>query len=403
MAPEQVRGARDLDKRVDIYALGILLFELLIGRVPFDAESDYELMKLHTEAPLPSVRQLRSDVPSILDEVLSRACAKNRDERFASCEQFLAALSPLSPRAESDHGGEEEPPPGSAIASRAAWTATAAGAHAAGFRGGTAPDPNWARPSLPLATQAIGYSTPPGGTHEGASLPPAIAARPARKAMWVGACALALLGTGIGLFESGLLPQRHRGESSRRSDAGSGQTATSGSTGGATSKAYASGMPDAKAAIPSPLSQLVGPWKSDSLRDYDAVLLDDVIEFRIVHASQHPGQGYRDGEARFALRAIPGDERSFAVEDRIRPVPPKGYEYDETRSRGTCQAAWSAVDGRPLRARFDGKTLAVELVKIETELSRFVVETGNKISGCQRLRDAPAEKISSMLTPYPER
>jgi serine/threonine-protein kinase len=215
----------------------------------------------------------------------------------------------------------------------------------------------------------------------------------------VGVGIIALAGAGIGIFESGLLRLGHRSGSSRRSDAGSGQAAGSASsTASATGTGGSTALPDAAAAVRSPLAQLVGAWKSDSLRDYEAVLLDDVVEFRIVHASQLPGQGYVDGEARFALRAIPGDERSFAVDDRIRPVPPKGYEYDQTRSRATCQAAWSAVDGRPLRARFDGKTLGVELVKIETDLSRFVVEAGNKISGCQRLREAPAEKISSMLT-----
>src|SRR5882724_10763107 len=92
MAPEQVRGQRDLDKRVDIYALGIVLFELLIGRVPFEAPSDFELMRMHTEAPLPSIAQMRPELPRMLDEIVQRACAKDRASRFNSTDEFVAAL-----------------------------------------------------------------------------------------------------------------------------------------------------------------------------------------------------------------------------------------------------------------------------------------------------------------------
>ena len=99
MAPEQVRGQRDLDKRVDIYALGILLFELLIGRVPFDAPSDYEIMRMHAESPVPNVTALRPEVPRYIDDAVQRACAKDRDARFATTEDFLAALNePHAPR-----------------------------------------------------------------------------------------------------------------------------------------------------------------------------------------------------------------------------------------------------------------------------------------------------------------
>jgi len=64
MSPEQLHGARDLDKRTDIYALGVVLFELIVGRLPFEAPTAYEVMRLHTEAPFPSVRLHRPDLPA---------------------------------------------------------------------------------------------------------------------------------------------------------------------------------------------------------------------------------------------------------------------------------------------------------------------------------------------------
>jgi eukaryotic-like serine/threonine-protein kinase len=98
MAPEQISGRRDIDKRVDVYALGILLFEILTGHVPFDAPSDFEVMKLHAQAPLPSVQELRPELPPGLDEVLLRACAKDRDRRFATCRELLDALDAVANR-----------------------------------------------------------------------------------------------------------------------------------------------------------------------------------------------------------------------------------------------------------------------------------------------------------------
>ena len=92
MAPEQIKGRRDLDKRVDIYGLGILLYELLVGRVPFDAPSEFEIMKLHLEGQVPMISRMRSDVPSYIDAVIQRACAKSRDDRFASTQEMSTAL-----------------------------------------------------------------------------------------------------------------------------------------------------------------------------------------------------------------------------------------------------------------------------------------------------------------------
>ena len=92
MAPEQIKGLRDLDNRVDIYGLGILLYEMLVGRVPFDAPSEFEIMKLHLEAEIPLISRMRSDVPAYLDTAIHRACAKNREDRFTTTAEMAAAL-----------------------------------------------------------------------------------------------------------------------------------------------------------------------------------------------------------------------------------------------------------------------------------------------------------------------
>jgi eukaryotic-like serine/threonine-protein kinase len=92
MAPEQRAGAQDLDRRADIYALGIVFFELLVGDLPFVAGTEVELFRLHSEAILPSVRTKRPDLPAALDDIIARACAKDRRDRYSTCEELDAAL-----------------------------------------------------------------------------------------------------------------------------------------------------------------------------------------------------------------------------------------------------------------------------------------------------------------------
>jgi serine/threonine-protein kinase len=92
MAPEQRSGARDLDRRADIYSLGIVFFELLVGQLPFVAATEEELFRLHHEAALPSVRRFRPELPPALDDIIARACAKDRRDRYSTCEELDAAL-----------------------------------------------------------------------------------------------------------------------------------------------------------------------------------------------------------------------------------------------------------------------------------------------------------------------
>jgi TolB-like protein/Flp pilus assembly protein TadD len=93
MSPEQLTETADLDGRSDIYSLGAMLYEMLAGEVPFSASTAQAVITKILNDPVPSLREVRSDIPTWLDESVQRAMAKTPDDRYPTALAFSQALA----------------------------------------------------------------------------------------------------------------------------------------------------------------------------------------------------------------------------------------------------------------------------------------------------------------------
>ncbi len=312
MAPEQIKGQRDLDKRLDVYALGIVLYELVTGVVPFDGETEYDIMTKHMSEAVPSVRGLRPDAPPWIDEIIQRATQKDRNARFQSCEEFRAAVDQYTggivvPRSMTSYENPSAPSAGAGTAAMAA------------------PQPGAI--SNPYAS-APGYAPVP-------SAPTLPQKRGGSAGLVIGLVALLLLGGGgagayLYLSQPSDTSSKTSAKAETKKEEAKQKNKEKDPEKADKEKEKEREKPEKKA----PLDALVGKWRSDVTdRDLEAAKSGDDLEFRVADEAQWKG-AYRQDEVRFKLS--PGsDDKTFKVTDRYRPypiAPAKRYSSDAIAS-----------------------------------------------------------------------
>lgn len=95
MSPEQIRGDRMLDGRSDIYALGVILFEMLAGKHPYETQTPMGVAVKHITAPVPPIHHFQPDLPPEIQVILAKAMAKDPDDRYQTAGEMAEAVQML--------------------------------------------------------------------------------------------------------------------------------------------------------------------------------------------------------------------------------------------------------------------------------------------------------------------
>jgi len=92
ISPEQAMGVKQLDERTDLYSFGVMLYEMVVGKVPFNADTPFSVIHDHIYSPLPLPHTVNPNVPESVERVLLKALAKERNDRYENVAQMVAAF-----------------------------------------------------------------------------------------------------------------------------------------------------------------------------------------------------------------------------------------------------------------------------------------------------------------------
>jgi serine/threonine-protein kinase len=163
MSPEQVQGTKTIDGRSDIYAMGVLVYQMLTGHIPYQADTPAKIMLMHILEPVPCISDERADLPLGSEDIISRAMAKDPTDRYATTAELASSMEVVVRNPKSPAQAQRAAPIDQTIVSGATVVAspkTPAPVRGAPMRGAPASDTSTLPAGARIPVQAVTAAPP---------------------------------------------------------------------------------------------------------------------------------------------------------------------------------------------------------------------------------------------------